>query len=136
MAYADDHPKEFAMAVTNWDEWQRNPARAACQLTPELLLALATGGSGALRRGGSVAKNAAQRLLNRERALRRDGSARKRMDSDPKRSCTPGSKRCTTGEPIDIATGEMVISATDVSLLGALPLVLERHYASGHPCGG
>ncbi|ADI06496.1 Rhs family protein [Streptomyces bingchenggensis BCW-1] len=136
VAYAVDHPKEFAKAVTNWDEWQRNPARAAGQLTPELLLALATGGSGAVRRGGSVAKNAAQRLLNRERGLRRDGSARRRTDTDPKRNCTPGSKRCTTGEPIDVATGEMVMSATDVSLPGALPLVLERHYVSGHPCGG
>ncbi|MGY0060086.1 DUF6531 domain-containing protein [Streptomyces sp. LZ34] len=136
IAYAVDHPKEFAKAVTNWDEWQRNPARAAGQLTPELLLALATGGSGAVRRGGSAAKNAAQRLLNRERALRRDGSARKRTDSDPHRNCTPGGEKCTTGEPIDVATGEMVMSATDVSLPGALPLVLERHYVSGHPCGG
>ncbi|MDX3232392.1 DUF6531 domain-containing protein, partial [Streptomyces sp. ME19-01-6] len=136
VAYAVDHPKEFAKAVTNWDEWQRNPARAAGQLTPELLLALASGGSGAVRRGGSVAKNAAQRLLNRERGLRRDGSARRRTDSDPKRNCTPGANRCTTGEPIDVATGEMVMSATDVSLPGALPLVLERHYVSGHPCGG
>ncbi|MEU9796460.1 DUF6531 domain-containing protein [Streptomyces sparsogenes] len=136
IAYAVDHPKEFAKAVTNWEEWQRNPARAAGQLTPELLLALATGGSGAVRRGGSVAKNAAQRLLSRERGLRRDGSARRRVDSDPKRSCTPGGDKCTTGEPIDVATGEMVMSATDVSLPGALPLVLERHYVSGHPCGG
>ncbi|WP_264349514.1 DUF6531 domain-containing protein [Streptomyces milbemycinicus] len=136
IAYAVDHPKEFAKAVTNWDEWQRNPARAAGQLTPELLLALATGGSGTARRAGSTAKNAAQRLLNRERALRRDGSARKRTDSDPKRNCTPGGEKCTTGEPIDVATGEMVMSATDVSLPGALPLVLERHYVSGHPCGG
>ncbi|MDX3231632.1 DUF6531 domain-containing protein [Streptomyces sp. ME19-01-6] len=136
IAYAVDHPKEFAKAVTNWDEWQRNPARAAGQLTPELLLALATGGSGAVRRGGAAAKNAAQRLLNRERGLRRDGSARKRTDSDPKRNCTPGGEKCTTGEPIDVATGEMVMSATDVSLPGALPLVLERHYVSGHPCGG
>ncbi|MEU9795855.1 DUF6531 domain-containing protein [Streptomyces sparsogenes] len=136
IAYAVDHPKEFAKAITNWDEWQRNPARAAGQLTPELLLALATGGSGAVRRGGSVAKNAAQRLLNRERALRRDGSARKRTDRDPKGSCTAGGDKCTTGEPIDVATGEMVMSATDVSLPGVLPLVLERHYVSGHPCGG
>ncbi|MFD8870485.1 DUF6531 domain-containing protein, partial [Streptomyces sp. NPDC059590] len=71
-----------------------------------------------------------------ERGLRRDGSARRRTDSDPKRNCTPGGDKCTTGEPIDVATGEMVMFATDVSLPGALPLVLERHYVSGHPCGG
>ncbi|MEU5930386.1 DUF6531 domain-containing protein [Streptomyces antimycoticus] len=136
VAYAAQHPKEFAKAVTNWDEWQRNPARAAGQLTPDLLLALATGGTGAARRGTSVAKNAAQRLLNRERALRRDGSARKHTDDHPNKNCTPGKDKCTTGEPIDVATGEMVMSATDITLPGVLPLILERHYVSGHPCGG
>jgi len=134
-AYAAEHPKEFAKAVTNWDEWQRNPARAAGQLTPGLLLALATG-PGALRLGGKAAKSAAQRLLTRERGLRRDGSARQRTDADPDKNNTPNEERPKTGEPIDVATGEMVMSATDVSLPGALPLVLERHYVSGHPCGG
>ncbi|WP_254885932.1 RHS repeat domain-containing protein [Streptomyces sp. NA02950] len=136
VAYAVDHPKEFAKAVTNWDEWQRNPARAAGQLTPDLLLALATGGTGAIRRGGTVAKNAAQRLLNRERALSRDGKARRHTDENPNQGCTPGNKKCTAGEPIDVTTGEMVMFATDTTLPGALPLVLERHYVSGHPCGG
>ncbi|MEC4020003.1 putative T7SS-secreted protein [Streptomyces sp. H27-D2] len=135
-AYAADHPKEFAKAVTNWDEWQRNPARAAGQLTPDLLLALATGGAGAARHGGTVAKNAAQRLLNRERALRRDGSARERTNGDPNKNNTPNEERPTAGEPIDVATGEMVMSATDITLPGSLPVVLERHYVSGHPCGG
>ncbi|MGW5691557.1 putative T7SS-secreted protein [Streptomyces asiaticus] len=136
VAYAAEHPKEFAKAVTNWDEWQRNPARAAGQLTPDLLLALATGGTGAARRGANAAKNATQRLLNRERALRRDGSARKRTDTDPNKNNTPNEERPKTGEPIDVATGEMVMSATDVTLPGVLPLILERHYVSGHPCGG
>lgn len=134
-AYAAEHPKEFAKAVTNWDEWQRNPARAAGQLTPGLLLALATG-PGAVRLGGKMAKSAAERLLSRERGLRRDGSARQRTDADPDNNNTPNEERPKTGEPIDVATGEMVMSATDVSLPGALPLVLERHYVSGHPCGG
>ncbi|MFD8517900.1 putative T7SS-secreted protein [Streptomyces antimycoticus] len=123
VAYAAQHPKEFAKAVTNWDEWQRNPARAAGQLTPDLLLALATGGTGAARRGTSAAKNATQRLLNRERALRRDGSARKHTDDHPNKNCTPGKDKCTTGEPIDVATGEMVMSATDITLPGVLPLI-------------
>ena len=135
-AYAVENPKEFAKAVTNWEEWQRNPARAAGQLTPDLLLALASGGGSALRRGASTAKDAAQRLAGRERGLRRDGSARDRTEADPDRNNTPGGDRPTTGEPVDVATGEMVMSDTDVSLPGALPLVLERHYVSGHPCGG
>ncbi|MBR7677049.1 type IV secretion protein Rhs, partial [Streptomyces daliensis] len=100
-AYAVDHPKEFAKAVTNWDEWQRNPARAAGQLTPELLLALASGGAGAARKGASAAKDAAQRLAGRERALRRDGSARERADSDTDTS-TCRDDKCEVGEPVDV----------------------------------
>ncbi len=34
----------------------------------------------------------------------------------------------TCGDPIDIASGDMVMSETDVSLPGMLPLVLERHH--------
>ncbi|MDX6354019.1 MAG: hypothetical protein QOF98_922, partial [Streptomyces sp.] len=37
----------------------------------------------------------------------------------------------TCGDPIDMATGEMVMSATDVQLPGVLALVLERHHRSG-----
>lgn len=135
-AYAIDHPKEFAKAVSNWDEWQRNPSRAAGQLTPDVLLALATGGGGAARKGASAAKSAAQRLARRERALRRDGSAARRADGEPNKHDKCNSERCGEGEPVDVATGEMFMSATDVDLPGALPLVLERHYVSGHPCGG
>ncbi|WP_326760443.1 DUF6531 domain-containing protein [Streptomyces phaeochromogenes] len=40
-------------------------------------------------------------------------------------------KLFTCGDPIDMATGQMVMSATDVELDGVLPLVLERHYRTG-----
>ncbi|MFI1092048.1 DUF6531 domain-containing protein [Streptomyces sp. NPDC020917] len=42
----------------------------------------------------------------------------------------------TSGDPIDMATGEMVMSATDVRLPGILSLVLERHHRSGFRDGG
>ncbi|WP_327392779.1 DUF6531 domain-containing protein [Streptomyces sp. NBC_01186] len=135
-AYAAAHPKEFAKAVTNWEEWQRNPSRAAGQLTPELLLALASGGAGALRKGASAAKNAAQRLAGRERALRRDGSARDRVDDGPANPDTCKGDKCEAGDPVDVTTGEMLMSATDADLPGALPLTLTRDFVSGHTCGG
>jgi RHS repeat-associated protein len=37
----------------------------------------------------------------------------------------------TCGDPIDMASGEMVMSAVDVELPGVLALVLERHHRSG-----
>ncbi|MEU2621085.1 DUF6531 domain-containing protein [Streptomyces sp. NPDC007157] len=44
-------------------------------------------------------------------------------------------KLFTCGDPIDMATGQMVMSATDVQLDGVLPLVLERHYRTGGRSG-
>ncbi|MCX5604436.1 DUF6531 domain-containing protein [Streptomyces phaeochromogenes] len=44
-------------------------------------------------------------------------------------------KLFTCGDPIDVATGEMVMSATDVSLPGALPLLIERHHRTGTRAG-
>ncbi|MFC9751816.1 putative T7SS-secreted protein [Streptomyces sp. NPDC056921] len=136
VAYAAQNPTEFAKAVVNWDEWSRNPWRAAGQLTPDLLLTLATGGGGAVVRGGSAAKSALKRLADRRKALGRDGSAGGRADGEPGKVDKCGTDKCTTGEPIDVATGEMVMSAIDVSLPGALSLVLARSYVSGHTCGG
>ncbi|MER5362006.1 DUF6531 domain-containing protein [Streptomyces sp. NPDC002785] len=83
-----------------------------------------------MRKGASTAKTAAQRLARRERALRRDGSAAERADGEPNKHDKCTKEKCGEGEPVDVATGEMFMSATDVSLPGALPLVLERHYVS------
>jgi RHS repeat-associated protein len=42
----------------------------------------------------------------------------------------------TCGDPIDMATGQMVMSITDVHLPGVLPLVLERSHRTGVRAGG
>ncbi len=41
----------------------------------------------------------------------------------------------TCGDPIDMATGHMVMSTTDVDLPGVLPLTLERHHRSNYRGG-
>ncbi|XXX77196.1 PAAR-like domain-containing protein [Sorangium sp. So ce134] len=51
---------------------------------------------------------------------------RKRRQS----SGRPSRKRRCEGHPVDVATGEVVDEATDLSLPGAIPLVIERRYAS------
>ncbi|MGW7601713.1 putative T7SS-secreted protein [Streptomyces antimycoticus] len=134
-AYAAQHPKEFAKAVTNWDLWSKDPLRAAGEITPSLLLALATGGASALRKELRTGQTAAQRLALRKRALGRDGEASGRADSEGTHDRHTHDRDCED-DPVDVATGEMVMSATDVSLPGALPLVLERTFVSGHTCGG
>ncbi|MET9440134.1 RHS repeat-associated core domain-containing protein [Streptomyces sp. NPDC006610] len=42
----------------------------------------------------------------------------------------------TCGDPIDMATGQMVMSITDVAMPGVLPLVLERSHRTGVKAGG
>ncbi|MDT0271183.1 DUF6531 domain-containing protein, partial [Streptomyces sp. DSM 44915] len=37
--------------------------------------------------------------------------------------------------PVDVATGELLMSATDVELPGILPLVIERHHISSYRAG-
>ncbi|WP_437335245.1 PAAR-like domain-containing protein [Sorangium sp. So ce394] len=52
----------------------------------------------------------------------------------PKKRKNPSKKpardqKCV-GDPVDVATGEVVNQATDISLPGIIPLVIERQYAS------
>ncbi|MGW8768681.1 DUF6531 domain-containing protein [Streptomyces sp. NPDC055815] len=50
---------------------------------------------------------------------------------EPRRHAIPeGKKRCKN-DPVDIATGEMILTHTDLSLPGVLPLVLRRTHLSG-----
>jgi RHS repeat-associated protein len=47
-----------------------------------------------------------------------------------------GNTGCTTGgDPVDVVSGQMITSATDIELPGLLPLVLGRAYASGYTGG-
>ena len=60
------HPVEFGKAITNWDEWVRDPAHAFGELVPNLLLAAATGGTGA---AATATREAAGALADTAAAL-------------------------------------------------------------------
>ncbi len=60
LVYGVTHPVEFAKAVTNWEMWLDNPARALGQLVPEVALALATAGAGGAAKGAGAARRAAR----------------------------------------------------------------------------
>jgi RHS repeat-associated protein len=47
----------------------------------------------------------------------------------------PANGRCKGGDPIDLISGEMILTETDVSLPGLLPLVVERTHVSSYRCG-
>ncbi|WP_052681892.1 RHS repeat-associated core domain-containing protein [Saccharothrix sp. ST-888] len=56
--------------------------------------------------------------------------------ADPKKTATPATARNTKSDPVDIASGEMLLPQTDVSLPGVLPLVLSRTHVSSYRSGG
>lgn len=55
--------------------------------------------------------------------------------TDPADTSTPAGGRTTAGDPIDVATGEVVMTQTDVRLAGVLPLVLSRTHVSSYRVG-
>ncbi|MFD5322024.1 DUF6531 domain-containing protein [Streptomyces sp. NPDC127098] len=48
----------------------------------------------------------------------------------------PMNGRTACGDPVDMATGELLMSAVDIELPGVLPLVIERHHISSYRDGG
>ncbi|MET9498438.1 RHS repeat-associated core domain-containing protein, partial [Streptomyces sp. NPDC006552] len=54
---------------------------------------------------------------------------------DPRRNAIPLLKKKCLNDPVDIATGDMTLPHTDLSLPGVLPLVLRRTHLSGYRYG-
>ncbi|MGC4810165.1 DUF6531 domain-containing protein [Micromonospora sp. DT228] len=60
--------------------------------------------------------------------------ARAALPSMPRPSIPLGLRRCA-GDPIDVASGEVVLAQTDVELPGLLPLLLSRTHLSSYRIG-
>ncbi|MEE1798153.1 DUF6531 domain-containing protein [Streptomyces sp. JV176] len=54
---------------------------------------------------------------------------------EARRNSIPGSRKTCKNDPVDVATGEMILTHTDLSLVGTLPLVLSRTHLSGYRYG-
>ncbi|MER6222309.1 DUF6531 domain-containing protein [Streptomyces sp900105755] len=54
---------------------------------------------------------------------------------DADRSSIPGGEKHCETDPVDVATGDMLLPVTDVALPGALPLLLERTHISSYRDG-
>ncbi|AXB46889.1 DUF6531 domain-containing protein [Amycolatopsis albispora] len=61
-----------------------------------------------------------------------DGSSR---PDDPNNTKTPEDQRRCENDPVDVVTGEMVLTNVDVELAGVLPLVLRRTHVSSYRAG-
>jgi RHS repeat-associated protein len=66
-----------------------------------------------------------------------EGGGRETGDplSDGNDNAPPAGNRTTGGDPIDVATGEVLLAQTDVTLPGVLPLILERIHISSYRQG-
>lgn len=62
------------------------------------------------------------------------GGIRSNVD-DPYQSALPGDGRSVTGDPIDVTTGEVVMTQVDLDLPGVLALALTRTHVSSYRVG-
>ena len=92
----------------------------------------ATAAAGA--KGGEKAAGDAARDAGEGSHADGDGADDLRGDDLDKAAIPGGERHCAT-DPVDVATGDMVMAATDVRLPGALPFSLERTHISSYRNG-
>jgi RHS repeat-associated protein len=137
--YNITHPAEYALSLNNmaaglvqvandpWgagkqmlDDFMKDPAEGFGRLVPDALLAVATGGAGAGVKGVRLADDLSDAARRADNAA---DASRKAPD------------KCCGREPVDFATGRMLLADADVSLPGALPLEFRRDYESSYRAG-
>ncbi|MDJ0341171.1 RHS repeat-associated core domain-containing protein [Streptomyces sp. H10-C2] len=86
------------------------------------------GGLAKMAKGLPALLKSGKALENIANSVRKGAESIRQMGREMK-------KLFTCGDPIDVASGEMVMSATDLQLPGVLPLTLERHFRSSNRAG-
>ncbi|MGW2640811.1 putative T7SS-secreted protein, partial [Streptomyces sp. NPDC001348] len=123
------HPERVVQAAV--DGFKKDPSEFVGRLIPELI---GTKGAGLARGGLRLAlKEGAEGVA--EQGLRK--TARNAVEEGAEDvSRRPGEKVCAK-DPVDVATGRMVLPQTDVSLPAArLPLQFKRQFESSYRLGG
>ncbi|MFH8578872.1 putative T7SS-secreted protein [Streptomyces zaomyceticus] len=112
-----------------WDAAKGDPSEFLGRLAPELL---GTKGAGVIRGGLRAGLKDATKHLPDER---KPGGSRGDQEKDPpSNGKTCGQTDCKN-DPIDIATGRMLLPQTDITLPGSLPLVFRRVFDSSRRSG-
>ncbi|MFJ9410609.1 putative T7SS-secreted protein [Streptomyces sp. NPDC101393] len=119
------HPIETAKGIAGAG-WSKDPADALGALIPNLL-----GGKGLGGLGKSAARAGAKDIAK--------GTARNAVEEGGKRTVRDRLRTawCKTfgNDPIDMATGRMILPQTDVALPGSLPLSFTRTFESSYRTG-
>ncbi|MDX3180181.1 DUF6531 domain-containing protein [Streptomyces sp. ME02-7008A-1] len=107
-----------------WDAAKGDPSEFLGRLVPELI---GTKGGGLIKGG---LRAGMKDLAERPRSPNRRGH-----EDNPDSHGQQCSKVKCAGDPIDVATGRMLLPQTDIVLPGSLPLVFERVFDSSHRAG-
>ncbi|MEU4267965.1 putative T7SS-secreted protein [Streptomyces sp. NPDC026092] len=112
-----------------WDAAKGDPSEFLGRLLPEIL---GTKGGGVIKGGLRAGLNGTKHLPE---APEKPGSSRADQEKDPPTSCkTTGQKDCEQ-DPVDIASGHMLLPQTDITLPGSLPLLFRRTFDSSRRSG-
>ncbi|GAA2450485.1 putative T7SS-secreted protein [Streptomyces lavendulocolor] len=106
-----------------WEGFKEDPHEFLGRMLPE---AVGTKGAGGLK---SLARRGADDGPNGP------GRGRAGHDEDPPDRSRQCSDRQCDGDPIDMATGRMVLPQTDITLPGSLPLLFTRTFESSYRAG-
>ncbi|MDF6022301.1 polymorphic toxin type 30 domain-containing protein [Streptomyces sp. JH34] len=107
-----------------WDAAKGDPSEFLGRLLPELI---GTKGGGLIKGG--------LRAGMKDLAERPKGPNRRSHEENPDANGQQCSKVKCAGDPVDVATGRMLLPQTDIVLPGSLPLVFERVFDSSHRAG-
>ncbi|MDV5146877.1 RHS repeat-associated core domain-containing protein [Streptomyces sp. SBC-4] len=112
-----------------WDTAKGDPSEFIGRLLPELL---GTKGAGLARSGVRIGLNGTKHVPDGKAP---DGGSRGDQEKDPPSTCKTGKETRCERDPIDIATGRMLLPQTDIALPGSLPLVFRRGFDSSRRSG-
>ncbi|MEU7559210.1 putative T7SS-secreted protein [Streptomyces eurythermus] len=122
------HPDQAAKAM--WDSFRKDPAEFLGRLVPELV---GSKGAGLARGGLRLGLKKGMEEAAEQGARKGARNAVEEGAEDVSRR--PADKVCEK-DPVDVATGRMVLPQNDVSLPGVLPLVVKRQFESSYRLGG
>ncbi|KOG28008.1 MULTISPECIES: putative T7SS-secreted protein [Streptomyces] len=112
-----------------WDAAKGDPSEFLGRLVPELL---GTKGAGVIRGGLRAGmKDVTKHLPD----TKKPGGSRGDQEKDPHTNGKTCGQTACKNDPIDIATGRMLLPQTDITLPGSLPLVFRRTFDSSRRSG-
>lgn len=107
-----------------WDAAKGDPSEFFGRLLPEVL---GTKGAGGLK--------ALTRLKHLPESPDKPGGSRADQEKDPPTTCKTTRQTDCEKDPVDIASGRMLLPQTDITLPGSLPLLFRRTFDSSRRSG-